>query len=36
MIQWNGKALHQFDKLDLKHFSLPRTDLFFKKALCCQ
>ena len=31
MIQWNGKALHQFDKLDLKHFSLPRTDLFFKK-----
>lgn len=33
MIQWNGKALHQFDKLDLKHFSLPRTDLFFKKSL---
>lgn len=33
MIQWNGKALHHFNKLDLKNFNLPKTDSFFKKCL---
>ena len=33
LVQWNGKALHHFKKLDLKNFILPNTDLFFKKCL---
>jgi len=33
VIQWGGKAVHQFEALGLTHFKLPRTEKFFKKAL---
>ncbi len=33
VIQWGGKAVHQFETLGLGHFKLPRTEELFKKAL---
>ncbi|MEC4684588.1 MAG: DegT/DnrJ/EryC1/StrS family aminotransferase [Nitrospirota bacterium] len=33
VVQWGGKAVHQFKALGLGNFSLPRTEEFFKKAL---
>ncbi len=33
VVQWGGKAVHQFKALGLDGFNLPRTDEFFKKAL---
>ena len=33
LIQWGGKAVHQFEALGMNHFSLPKTDAFFKKCI---
>ena len=33
LIQWGGKALHQFEKLDFGTYQLPRTDLYFQKTI---
>lgn len=32
LIQWGGKAVHQFEKLDLKA-SLPKTETYFQRCL---
>ena len=32
LIQWGGKAVHQFSRLGFKH-TLPRTELFFRRCL---
>lgn len=33
MLPWGGKGVHQFKALRLGHYSLPRTEEFFKRAL---
>jgi dTDP-4-amino-4,6-dideoxygalactose transaminase len=33
VIQWGGKAVHQFEPLNLRHYRLPRTEELFRKAL---
>lgn len=33
VVQWGGKAVHQFKALGLCEFTLPQTEEFFKKAL---
>jgi len=33
IIQWGGKAIHQFDSLGLTNFVLPNTDNYFKECL---
>jgi len=33
IIQWNGKAVHQFDGLGFEHVSLPVTEEMFRKFL---
>jgi len=33
IIQWGGKAIHQFENLGLNDFLLPKTDAYFKKCL---
>lgn len=33
MLPWGGKGVHQFEALGLNHFTLPRTEEFFRKAL---
>tara|TARA_Y100000389_G_C17135191_1_gene352176 strand:- start:181 stop:615 length:435 start_codon:yes stop_codon:yes gene_type:complete len=33
IIQWGGKAIHQFANLELDRFSLPVTDNYFDKCL---
>jgi dTDP-4-amino-4,6-dideoxygalactose transaminase len=33
LIPWSGKGVHQFKKLGLGHFQLPRTEKFFQQAL---
>lgn len=33
IIQWGGKGVHQFKALGLTHFTLPRTELMFSRAL---
>lgn len=33
MIPWGGRGVHQFPALGLTHYSLPRTDQMFKRAL---
>lgn len=33
IVQWGGKAVHQFTRLKIGHFKLPRTEELFKKAL---
>jgi dTDP-4-amino-4,6-dideoxygalactose transaminase len=33
VIQWGGKAVHQFAPLELDHITLPRTEKLFRKAL---
>jgi dTDP-4-amino-4,6-dideoxygalactose transaminase len=32
IIQWAGKAVHQFENLGFNHVSLPKTDAFFKRC----
>lgn len=32
-LPWGGKGVHQFKALGLAHFHLPRTEMFFEKAL---
>ena len=32
IIQWAGKAVHQFEKLGFDHVSLPATDRFFERC----
>jgi dTDP-4-amino-4,6-dideoxygalactose transaminase len=32
IIQWAGKAVHQFDSLGFKNVSLPATERFFKRC----
>lgn len=33
MLPWGGRGVHQFAALGLTHFSLPRTELMFQRAL---
>jgi dTDP-4-amino-4,6-dideoxygalactose transaminase len=33
MLPWGGKGVHQFEALELGHFSLPRTEKLFQGAL---
>lgn len=33
IIQWGGKAIHQFEKLGLTHFTLPNTEKYFQQCL---
>jgi len=33
IIQWGGKAIHQFERLGLNHFDLPQTDKYFENCL---
>ena len=33
LISWGGKGVHQFSALGLGHYSLPRTELMFERAL---
>ena len=33
MIPWGGRGVHQFPALGLTHYSLPRTEQMFKRAL---
>ena len=33
LIPWGGKGVHQFSALGLGHYSLPRTELMFERAL---
>jgi len=33
VVQWGGKAVHQFEALGLNHMKLPRTEQLFRKAL---
>ena len=33
LLPWGGKGVHQFSKLGLSDFQLPRTDELFRKAL---
>ena len=33
IIQWGGKAIHQFESLGLTHFTLPNTDKYFEQCL---
>jgi dTDP-4-amino-4,6-dideoxygalactose transaminase len=33
MITWGGKGVHQFKKLGLSYFNLPRTERLFKRVL---
>lgn len=33
LIQWQGKALHHFDKLGMSKFKLPKTDFYFSRFI---
>jgi dTDP-4-amino-4,6-dideoxygalactose transaminase len=33
VIQWGGKAVHQFEPLGLSHIKLPRTEKLFRKTM---
>lgn len=33
MVPWGGRGVHQFPALGLNHYSLPRTELTFQRAL---
>ena len=33
VVQWGGKAVHQFHALGLSHFKLPRTEKLFRDSL---
>lgn len=33
LLPWGGQGVHQFEKLGLSHFDLPRTEKLFRRAL---
>src|SRR5262249_52901803 len=33
LIQWGGKALHHFEKLEMNKYRLPKTDHYFTRFL---